>query len=86
MKRTGILRAAELCVDGDRDQQYGAPYENFTMIANLWSEAFGRTFVAEDVAVAMMLVKIARLRHDYANADTWIDIAGYAACGGEIGT
>ena len=56
------------------------------MIANLWSEAFGRTFVAEDVAVAMMLVKIARLRHDYANADTWIDIAGYAACGGEIGT
>lgn len=86
MKRTGILRTAELLVSGQRDKQYGTPYKNFTMVANLWTEAFGHTFNAEDVAVAMMLLKIARLRHDYTNEDNWIDIAGYAACGGEIGT
>jgi len=34
----------------------------------------------------MALMKIARLRHNHGHADSWIDLAGYAACGGEIGT
>jgi hypothetical protein len=32
----------------------------------------------------MALVKIARLANSPDHMDSWIDIAGYAACGGEI--
>ena len=39
----------------------------------------------EDVAVMMMLFKIARyITADTPIVDTFVDIAGYAACAGEI--
>ena len=30
--------------------------------------------------------KMARLRHDPAHTDSWVDVAGYAACGAEVAT
>lgn len=84
MKRTGILRTAEIMVTGQREQDYGTPEENFTTIARLWSVAFGHEFVAEDVALAMILLKVARAVNGNGSDDTYVDIAGYAACGGEI--
>lgn len=41
---------------------------------------------AEDVAAMMVLFKVGRLATGAGTADTWVDIAGYAACGGEIAT
>lgn len=38
----------------------------------------------EDVAAMMSLLKIARVATGHGKADNWIDLAGYAACGGEI--
>lgn len=38
----------------------------------------------EDVAAMMALLKIARIASGHAKADNWVDLAGYAACGGEI--
>ena len=32
----------------------------------------------------MALLKIARIAGGNAKADNWIDLAGYAACGGEL--
>jgi hypothetical protein len=34
----------------------------------------------------LALLKVARIRSNPKHADNWIDIAGYAACGGEIAT
>ena len=42
------------------------------------------TIGADDVAHLMMLLKIARLATGEPKADTYIDIAGYAALGGEL--
>lgn len=84
MKRTGILRTAELMVTGNREEDYGTPEDNFNKIANLWNAAFGTKFGAPDVALAMILVKVARQSTGNGSEDTWVDIAGYAACGGEI--
>lgn len=84
MKRTGILRTAELMVTGTREQDYGTPEENFGKIAALWNAAFGTSFNDQDVALAMILVKVARQSTGGGSTDTWVDIAGYAACGGEI--
>lgn len=39
---------------------------------------------AVDVAAMMGLMKIARIGSGHAKLDNWIDLAGYAACGGEL--
>lgn len=38
----------------------------------------------EDVAAMMCLFKLARIATGHGKADNWIDLAGYAACGGEL--
>ncbi len=91
--RKSILENAEKCVCGSREEDYGSPEDNFKTIASLWEVYLktkctgGNSDVSinpEDIAVLMILVKIARISSGHAKSDNWIDIAGYAACGGEI--
>lgn len=84
MTRKEILAAAEKCVCGDRDEQYGSPANSFTEIARLWSVYLDRDVSAKDVAVLMSLFKVARIKTGAQKADNWVDLAGYAACGGEL--
>lgn len=88
MTRQDILREANRCVSGDREQDYGSPEQNFRTIALLWSvyiQRLGRGYLEDrDVAAMLALLKIARIASGHAKADNWIDLAGYAACGGEI--
>lgn len=93
MTRKEILQTAEKCVCGDREQDYGSPEDNFSTIAKLWEPYLSRKCVSrgadvyvsgEDVAALLALVKIGRIASGNAKVDNWIDLAGYAACGGEI--
>lgn len=84
--RVEALREAARIISGDRDIQYGGPEENFARIAKIWSVILNVPVTEEDVAMCMVGVKVAR----YANKsgfqpDTWVDIAGYAGCGYEVG-
>lgn len=90
--RQRVLKEAERCVCGNREQDYGTPEESFRAIAQLW-EIYIRErmviltdvcFDPEDVAIMMALLKIARLANNPEHMDSWVDLAGYAACGGEI--
>lgn len=83
MIRTEILKKAESIVNGDRDQTYGQPENNFSMIAELWSAYKGVSFTAVDVGMMMSLLKIARIRSNPEQGDSFIDLAGYAACAAE---
>lgn len=92
LTRADILHAAEKCVCGQREQDYGTPEDNFETIAELWEtylrhacvdEAGGVYIDANDVAMMMALLKIARIAAGGGKADIWIDLAGYAACGAE---
>lgn len=83
-KRAEILRTAENMVNGNRAQDYGSVEDNFNTIAMMWSAYTGHIFNAKDVAVMMALVKIARISSGHAKEDNRVDLAGYAACGGEI--
>lgn len=85
MTRAEILDKAKACVVGDREQDYGGPEQNFTRIAAMWN-AYVREilFDAKDVAAMLALLKIARIASGNYKNDNWIDLAGYAACGGEI--
>lgn len=85
MTRKEILETAAKCVCGDREQDYGSPENNFRVIADLWNAYIGSDFIAPtDVAAMLALLKIARIRSGHAKSDNWVDLAGYAACGGEI--
>lgn len=85
--REEILKEAADCVCRDRDKQYGDPEDSFEMISELWNAYLEKklvgTIYARDVAIMMALLKIARLANS-SKRDSWVDLAGYAACGGEI--
>lgn len=82
--RAYILREAERCVCGHREQDYGSPEDNFKIIACLWSAYLDHPVNPLDVAMMMSLLKVARIRSGNGTMDSFIDLAGYAACGGEI--
>ncbi len=78
------LRVADL-VGGERALQHGDALEAHTNIAALWSAYLGMPVTARDVALLMVLLKVARTKTGTANPDDFIDAAGYAAIAGEIG-
>ena len=92
LTRAAVLEKARACVCGEREEDYGSPEDSFGCIAELW-EAYLRaaciapnavvTVTPADVAMLMALLKIARAKAG-SKPDTYIDLAGYAACGAEI--
>jgi hypothetical protein len=83
-KRKALLLEVEQCVCKDRQKTHGDPEDNFADIAELWAVYKDRPFTSHDVAVMMVLVKVARLKTSLEYKDNWIDIAGYAICGGSL--
>jgi hypothetical protein len=87
MNRADILATASEYVTIDRAATHGDAEDNFRRIADLWTAYLGVDDITSiDVAVMLALLKVARIRSNPTHADNWIDIAGYAACGGEIAT
>lgn len=97
MNRPEILDNAKKCVCGQREQDYGKPEDNFATIGLLWGvylraahpklqKVFAPNEVTpKDVAMMMALLKVARAATGD-TPDTFVDLAGYAACAGEIAT
>ena len=83
-KRKEILNKAEQAVCGQRELDYGSPENNFKVIADLWAVYKGVPFTAKDVSMMMALLKIARIKCGGGTGDSFVDLAGYAACAGEI--
>lgn len=91
MTREEVLQAAAKCVNGNRQEDYGSPENNFGLVAAFWN-AYLRPYMrpniigidSKDVAAMLGLLKIARIATGRGKADNWIDLAGYAACGGEL--
>lgn len=86
--RAGILAEAEVLINGDRALQYGDALDTHERIAELWGAVLGPKQAYEitptDVALMMICVKIIRATRTPNKADSWIDIAGYAALGAEF--
>ncbi len=86
MTRKDILDAAEKIVTGERQQTYGQPEDNFETIAKMWEAYLGVPISGTDVSMMMVLLKVARVSGstDRTSLDNFVDICGYASCGGEI--
>ena len=88
MNRSEVLNAARDIVCSDRNIEYGEPEDNFAIIADYWTtylclrKKIPLDFILtpEDVANLMILFKMGRITSGGNTDDSFIDIAGYAAC------
>lgn len=83
MRREDFLNKVADIVTKDRNNQYGEPETSFKVIAQLWSIWLGKDIEEYDVAVLMILMKAARMKHKV-KEDSWLDIAGYSSLGSEL--
>jgi hypothetical protein len=72
-----ILQEADKIINGERRQAYGPVKESFDKVAKLWSVAVGKDITAPQVALMMILFKVARELNAH-KSDNLTDIAGYA--------
>lgn len=89
-KRT--LDTAAQAILGDRNNTYGDPDQDFTRTAGMLNALGFRVLDADGnpvelgshhFAIMMMCVKMSRLMWSPLHMDSWVDAAGYAACGAE---
>jgi uncharacterized protein DUF6378 len=85
--RSELLDEAKNLVTGDRNNAYGPPHQDFQRTAEA-ANAYGYRgphgpLEAHDIAILVSLVKISRLMWTPGKRDSWVDLAGYAACGYE---
>lgn len=84
--KKGLLQRAHETITGPRQADYGDTLQNFSQIAMLFQGTLATkllpdaTITAEDVALLMMQVKIARLAKSPDHNDSVLDVAGYAGC------
>ena len=79
--RAAVLAEAELLVNGDRNNSYGPPNQDFARTAHMWSAYLDIEVSNHDVAAMMGMLKLSRIRWSHDKRDHWVDLAGYAACG-----
>ena len=82
------LKEAELLIHGDREADYGDNLLNHRRIATMWNVILGKKLITpiepEEVAACMIGLKVARLSEDTKKKDSWVDVVGYGALGGEM--
>jgi hypothetical protein len=87
VNRDQCLEQAQQLINGDRKNDYGDAYLNHQRIADLWTTYLSQSADIElsptDVAVMMMLLKIARVMNQHKD-DSYVDICGYAALAAEM--
>lgn len=84
-KREECLRTACEIVNGARQDCYGDAEDNFRTIASMWESYLMATgcditIDTKDVAMMMILLKVARAAVPGIHLDNYVDISGYAAC------
>lgn len=90
-RREQVLATANTLVNGDRNEQYGDPKDDFGCTAQMMTAYLDRVYQRRgtrelqphDVAVFQILVKISRLAETPDKLDSWVDILGYGACGAD---
>ena len=83
-KSESILEEAISLIGKDRHDDHGPADKSFERIAKFWSIILDTPVQPHQVAQCMIALKLSRINHTSVNDDNWIDIAGYAALGGEI--
>lgn len=83
--RRQVLVVASRTIEGDRQQDYGEASASFARIAAIWAAILGVPITGHQVALMMTGLKISRAAGKPGHADSYIDMAGYAALAAELG-
>lgn len=88
-KRAEILDTAKKLTTSDRNSTYGEPIDHLSHVADIlnaygYRGPGGRKIQAYDAPIFQIIVKLSRLNNGPAHMDSWTDISGYAAIGGEV--
>ena len=75
--KRSVCAEADVLINGERQESYGHPAENFTRTAQMWSAILGFDVSAADVGLCMVALKLAR-EANAPSRDNLVDIAGYA--------
>ena len=87
--RGQVLETTNNLVNGDRNNQYGDPRQDFQRTADYFTTYLNSVIEREhgellvrphDIGILQILLKVSRLSWTPAKADHYYDIAGYAAC------
>lgn len=82
MSSQTVLEEANALVYGDRQANYGHPYDDYTRTARMWEAILGMapyTITPRIACLMMAAVKISR-EVNKPKRDNLVDLAGYAAC------
>lgn len=71
-----VLVEADALVNGDRQRDYGHPWDNYTDIAEGWSVLTDTVITPETAASMMIWLKLCREKH-FPKHDNRVDAAGY---------
>lgn len=86
--REHILWQARKAITDTRQEQYGSALDNLNRIAQFWNTYLGNDIKveleADDVAVMMTLLKVARIVANNKHRDNYIDACGYLALASEV--
>src|SRR5690606_7251043 len=88
MTKEKLIEQAYTVVTGERQQAYGSPKDNLTVTAAIWSAQLSRILTRPitpgEVAQLMVGLKLARLVQSPDHVDSWRDVIGWGAVGGEV--
>jgi len=83
-----VLQTADDLVHNDRAGRYSDPHDDYGRVVNIFRAITGHELTAEEGALFMVAVKLARLAHNQKRGelhlDSLVDAAGYLWCVGEI--
>lgn len=89
--RGSILDEAKTIINGEHQDQYGSPEDSFRLIGEYWTTYLSGlapelppvNVTAKDVAVMMVLFKLARQANQH-KRDNLVDAAGYLGILGDM--
>lgn len=89
LDRRDVLSTAADLISGDRAAQYRDAYDTHRSVAEMWGALLYHDDVdvqinASTVALMLICLKVVRAAKNPEYADSWVDIAGYAALGAEM--
>lgn len=89
MTREELINQVEKCILNDRQNTYGTPEDNFQTIADFWNTYLGIKdlefmLTPKDVAIMMLLLKVARMKSSPNHVDNYVDGAGYSIIAGSF--
>jgi hypothetical protein len=79
MDEESILEEAERLVNGDRNDAYGPPWEDYARTVAIFNAWTGHSLSAADGMRFMVAVKLSRETHAF-RRDNYVDAAGYLDC------